>query len=162
MSTQTITGCICVFGRSSTHAMQTGADGKQTDVGTIALFRDDKIISRLAGIPLLAPDSQPREIGTITRAWADGEFLLIEGEITDTPGARYWLTQACCGLCPLFRIPQGVPAGRTELSPDDFSIDAVRITRTGQSGFAESWVKFKDSAIRYETQQYVNPLLSKF
>jgi hypothetical protein len=126
------------------------------------LLRDDKVIARLIGVPLLAPDARSREIGKITRAWADGEFLLIEGEIADTQGARYWLTQACCGLCSTFRIPQGVPHGRSELSTDDFSIEAVRITRPGQSGFAESWVKFKDSAIRYEPQPYVNPLLSKF
>jgi len=162
MNTLLITGCMAKFGVPSTHAMLSGADGKQTDIGTIALYRDDRAIARLIGVPLLAPDSTPRTIGKITHAWADGEFLLIEGEIADTPGARYWLTQAYCGLCSTFRIPQGVPHGRTELSADDFFIEAVRITRPGQSGFAESWVNLKDSTIRYQPQQYVNPLLSKF
>src|SRR6185312_369151 len=85
------------------------------------------------------------------------DFLRIEGEIRDTPEARYWMTKKHyaggqwreCGLCPQFSFPATDLVAGTTVAWDALSILHVNIMLPSHSGFAESWVRFSDPNVKY-------------
>jgi hypothetical protein len=147
-----IEGAICKSGVPSTHLMVEDGLGRQTNIGSVTLSRQD---IDLSGVPIFSP-APGVQIGTITRSWWDVEDLWrIEGDIRDSREARYWMTQKHhvrgqwreCGLCPLLLFPDAeTPAGVHNVN---LSFERLNITLPTHSGFKESWVRFADPTVKY-------------
>ena len=139
-----IHGSLFKFGVPSTHLI-ISREGREEDAGTVSFFREgveaSDYLGKLHGLPIFGPNKHTL-IGRITRAWIEGDYVRVEGEIRDSKTARACLSLIKCGLC-IVNFMARIGTEVNTLNADEIRPECVNLTLPGQSGFRESWCKLR-------------------